>query len=74
MIGSQRLGRRPQVAWGNAAVLSVFHPGAVGQSQQGEHRQHQPVSGDRRRVLSHFQPRLLMALKPSSIQQRRVTN
>ena len=46
MIGSQRLGRRPQIAWGNPAVIGVFHPGAVGQGQQGGHRQHQPVSGD----------------------------
>ena len=30
VIGSQRLGRRAQVAWGNPAVLGVFHPGAVG--------------------------------------------
>lgn len=41
MVGSQRLGRRPQVAWVDPVVLSVFHPGAVGQGQQGRYRQHQ---------------------------------
>ena len=75
VIGSQRFGRRPQVAWSNPALIGVFHPGAAGQGQQGAHRQHQPVAGDAvgpvRRVLSHFQPRLLTALKPSSVQKRR---
>ena len=46
VIGSQRFGRRPQVAWINPPVMGVFHPGAVGQGQQGSHRQHQPVAGD----------------------------
>ena len=46
MIGSQSPGRRPQVARGDSAVMGVFHPGAVGQSQEGRHREHQPVSGD----------------------------
>ena len=41
MIGSQRFGRRPQIAWGDPAVLGIFHPDAVGQSQQGGHRQRQ---------------------------------
>ena len=50
VIGSQSLGRRPQIAWGDPAVLGVFDPGAVGQGQQRRHRQHQPVSGDACRV------------------------
>ena len=45
MIGSQSLGRPPQIARGDPAVLGVFDPGAVGQSQEGRHRQRQPVSG-----------------------------
>ena len=56
--GSRRLGRCAQVAWGNPAVMGVFHPrikygagsGAVGQGQQRRHRQHQPVAGDPRRI------------------------
>ena len=48
--GRQRPGRRAQVAWGNPAVMGVFHPGAIGQGQQCCHRQHQPVAGDARRV------------------------
>ena len=50
MIGSQCFGRRPQAAWGNPAVVGVFHPGAIGQGQQGGHRQHQPVAGNTRWV------------------------
>ncbi len=45
MPGRQRLGRSSQVAWGDPAVMGVFHPGAVGQGQQRGHRQHQPVAG-----------------------------
>ena len=44
--GIRRLGRRAQVAWGNPAVMGVFHPGAIGQGQQRRHRQ-QPASGGR---------------------------
>ena len=51
-------GRCAQVAWSNPAVMGVFHPrikygagsGAVGQGQQGRHRQHQPVAGDAGRI------------------------
>ena len=50
VIGRQRFGRRPQVAWGDTSVLGVFHSGAVGQGQQGGHREHQPVAGDARWV------------------------
>ena len=50
VMGSQRFGRRPQIAWGNLAVLGVFDPGAVGQGQQRRHRQRQPVAGDACRV------------------------
>ena len=50
VIGSQRLGRRPQAAWGDPAVMGVFHPGAIGQGQQGGYREHQPVAGDAGRV------------------------
>ena len=46
MLGSKRLGRRPQVAWGDPAVMGVFRPGAVGQGQERRHRKHQPVAGD----------------------------
>ena len=35
---------------GNPAVVGVFHSGAIGQGQQGGHRQHQPVAGDTRWV------------------------
>ena len=50
MYESWRLGWCAQVAWGNSAVVGVFHPGAVGQGQQGGHSQHQPVAGDTGRV------------------------
>ena len=46
MLGSKRLGRRPQVAWGDPAVMGVFRPGAVGQGQERRHRKRQPVAGD----------------------------
>ena len=46
VIGSQRFGRRPQVAWSNPPLLGVLHPGAIGQGQQGGHRQDEPVPGD----------------------------
>ena len=48
--GSRCSGRCAQVAWSNPAVMGVFHPGAIGQGQQGRHRQHQPVAGDAGRV------------------------
>ncbi len=70
LIGSQRFGRRPQVAWSNPPLLGVLHPGAIGQGRAGSgHRQDEPVP--RRRgwgrcaALSHFQPRLLRALSNS---------
>ena len=50
VIGGQRLWRRAQVAWSDATIMGVFHPGAVGQGQQGGYRQHQPVAGDACRV------------------------
>ena len=50
MYESWRLGWCAQVAWGNSAVVGIFHPGAVGQGQQGGHSQHQPVAGDTGRV------------------------
>ena len=50
MYRSWGLGRCAQVARGDSAVIGVFHPGAVGQGQQGGHRQHQPVAGDAGRV------------------------
>ena len=50
MVGSQRLWRRAQVAWGDATVVSVFHSGAVCQRHQGGYRQHQPVAGDACRI------------------------
>ena len=50
MYESWRLGWCAQVAWGNSAVVGVFHPGAVGPGQQGGHSQHQPVAGDTGRV------------------------
>ena len=75
MIGSQSLGRRPQIAWGDPAVLGVFDPGAVGQGQQRRHRQHQPVSGDACRVgapgLVPLPAQALDGLEASSIQKRR---
>ena len=46
VIGSQCFGRRPQVAWSNPPLLGVLHPGAIGQGQQGGHRQDEPVPGD----------------------------
>ena len=73
VIGSQRFGRRPQVAWSNPPLLGVLHPGAIGQGQQGGHPGRacrETRVGSVRRVLSHFQPRLLRALKPNSIQNR----
>ena len=50
MIGSQRLWRRTEIAWCDATIEGVLHSGAIGQGQQGGHRQHQPVAGDAGRV------------------------
>ena len=50
VLGRQGLGRRPEIARGNPALVGVFHPGPIGQGQQRGHRQHQPVAGDARRI------------------------
>ena len=38
MIGSQCFGRRPQAAWGNPAVVGVFHPPVVAGGRLWCHR------------------------------------
>ena len=48
--GRQRPGRRSQAAGGQPPVISVFHPGPVGQGQQRRHRQHEPMPRNPRRV------------------------
>ena len=50
MLSRQHFGRHPQVAWGDPAVMGVFHRGAVCQGKERRHREHQPVAGYAGRV------------------------
>ena len=52
MIGGQRPGRRAQVTRSHPEVIGALHPDAIGQGQEGGHRQHQPVAGDAGRVVA----------------------
>ena len=50
VLGRRCLGRGSEIAGSQLPVIGVLYSGAIGQGQQGGHRQHQPMAGDARWV------------------------